>query len=167
MKNVLALAALGAVSGKITLDIFNPRNFMNKNIAKTMLESFSNPVEQSLETGTVTWGVCADQEHKFTFDQSMTSYSPNPVVKNHNLDLNLGGTVSSTMHVSKIHVHVNWNNTPLYDQDVTVNKDFTSVLTEQIEWFVPSYAPSGTYDVTLTGYDTTQTDLCVKATMVL
>ena len=145
-----------------SVDIFNPANFMKAGLAQQLLEA---PKANVGASGVVTWGQCADAEGKFTFDEASSSYSPSPLVKGKNVNLDLEGLVSSPLDLSKVHVNAKWNGASLYDQDITVGKHYDDLLEFDFSWFVPSYAPSGKYDITLTGYDQdkTTTDMCVQA----
>ena len=48
-------------------------------------------------------------------------------------------------------MHVDWNGSPLYDEDHKDEKDFDSQYSYDLGWDVPSFAPNGKYNVTLTG----------------
>ena len=143
-------------------DIFNPANFMKAGLAQQLLEAPTKPVGA---TGVVTWGQCTDSEGKFTFDEASSSYSPSPLVKGKNVELDLQGIVDSTIELKRVHVNAKWNGASLYDQDINVGKKFTDLLEFDFSWFVPSFAPAGAYDITLTGFDSdnTSTDMCVNA----
>lgn len=90
------LLALGSVSAanteSATIDVFHPMNFMKVDMAKSLLKSVTD--ERPLTTGTVTWGQCDDAAGVFTFDESSTTYSPNPITKGSSIALNLAGIVS-------------------------------------------------------------------------
>jgi hypothetical protein len=149
-----ALLAVGAAAAKmhhdpLHLPVFHPSNFMNANVARTMIKSLQQG--KTVTTGEVTYNQCSDSENKFTFDESMTTVAPYPVTKGTHLTFDLGGIVSSPMEVDGVHVHVNWNGTPLYDEDVKVGKEFDSTVDIQFGWDVPSYAPSGKYEIHVTG----------------
>ena len=143
------------------VDIFNPANFMKAGLGQQLLEA-KKPVGA---TGVVTWGQCGDAEGKFTFDEAASSYSPSPLVKGKNVELDLQGLVDSQLDLERVHVNAKWNGASLYDQDIPVGKKFDDLLEFDFSWFVPSFAPGGAYDITLTGYDAdnTTTDMCVQA----
>ena len=64
--------------------------------------------------------------------------------------------------MKNLHVHVDWNGSPLYDEDHD-GGSFSDTFTYDMKWDVPSYAPNGDYVVTITGQeDDGSTDLCVK-----
>ena len=146
---------------QITPDIFNPSNFVKAGIVNQLLTA---PTATN-DIGVVTFSTCSDKEGKFTFDEASSSYNPNPMIKGKNVNFDLQGIVSSPMDVSKIHLHVNWNGTPLYDQDYKEGVHFDSSLDIKLSWYVPTYAPNGKYDLTLVGYDSdgVTSDMCVGA----
>ena len=143
------------------VDIFNPANFMKANVAQALLEK--QPTVGA--TGVVSWKQCADAEKHFTFDPASSSYSPSPLVKGKNVNLDLQGVVDAPVTLQKVHVNAKWNGASLYDQDITVGKTYSDLLEFDFSWFVPTYAPAGTYDITLTGFDKDMktTDMCVLA----
>ena len=147
------------------IDLFNPANFIKAGI----LENMITYVPTSNDIGVGVFKQCADQENKFSMDDAATTQSPSPMIKGKNVNLDLEGIVSSPMDVSKMHLHVNWNGTPLYDQDLKVGQHYDSTLSYQMAWFVPSYAPAGKYDLTLVGYDLDgkTTDLCIAVNFQL
>ena len=149
----------------IQADIFNPVNFLNAGIAQNMM----NMVQTSDDIGVATLKQCADKEGKFTFDAASSVQDPSPIVKGKDVTFDMEGIVASPMDVSKIHLHVNWNGTPLYDQDYKVGQHFDASFDYKMKWFVPSYAPAGKYAITLTGYDQdgSTSDMCVGATFQL
>ena len=166
MKITLALAALGTISA-IEIDPFHIKNFMKLDVAKTMLATMAQNNDRN-DIGKVCWSQCDDANKDFHFNESMTSYNTNPVTKGKQLALNLGGILDFPEQIEKIHVHVNWNGAALYDEDVAVGETFDSVVKKTISWIVPAYAPSGKYEVNLTGTDKSKkTDLCMNAVMYL
>ena len=63
-----------------------------------------------------------------------------------------------------MHVHVDWNGAPLYDEDDKVGKTFDSDLSQDLGWDVPAFAPNGKYRVKITGLDTdNKTNMCGTA----
>ena len=160
---------LGAVSAHDKIDVFGIHNF--KNLAQTLIRSSHLKSDKVAATGVVTWTQCADQAGDFQFDESSTTYSPNPIVKGTDLKLNLDGIVSDPMEITNIHVHVDWNGSTLYDEDLPQDNKYDSTYAYTVGWNVPSYAPSGHYDVTITGTGNaegvTGTVMCVNAQMDL
>ena len=73
--------------------------------------------------------------------------------------------------MTNLHVHVDWNKSTLYDQDVPQDNTYDSAYAFTVGWTVPSYAPSGAYAVNLraTGKSGSVTGslLCVNATFNL
>ena len=118
-------------------------------------------------TGVVTWAQCADDAGVFQFDESSTTVDPDPIHKATNLNLNLKGIVSDEMTLSNIHVHVLWAGTSLYDEDIPMANTYDSNFAYTVGWYVPGFAPSGHYDVTMTGTGSavgvSGTVMCVNA----
>ena len=114
-----ALLALGVVADD-RIDVFHPSNY--KNLMSSLIDGVVhkkfNQDANLGATGIVTWKQCADQAGVFVFDKSATNTVPNPVTKGKDVKLNLAGSVSDTMTVTNIHVHVLWNGSNLYDQDL-------------------------------------------------
>ena len=54
----------------------------------------------------------------FTFDESSTTTTPSPITKGSTINLNLAGIVSNNIEVTNVHIHVDWNKSTLYDQDI-------------------------------------------------
>ena len=162
-----ALLAFG-VAANDRIEVFHPSNY--KNLMSTLIDGLVHKKFQKTDlgaTGIVTWAQCSDDVGVFVFDESATSTDPSPVVKGSDVKLNLGGQVSDTMIVTNIHVHVLWNGSNLYDQDLKQNNTYDSTYKYTVGWNVPSYAPSGHYDVTMTGTGSSEgtdgTVLCVNA----
>ena len=107
----------------------------------------------------------------FAFDESSTTYNPNPIVKSSTLKLNLAGNVSDEIEVTNVHVHVDWNGSTLYDEDHKQDNKYDSSYAYTISWDVPAYAPSGHYDITITGTGNSEGSsgkvMCVNAQMDL
>ena len=151
------LLALGLVSAhnnvdSVRIDVFHPMNFMKIDMAKSLVKSVTD--EKALNAGTVTWAQCDDAAKVFTFDESSTTYSPDPIVKGSDISLNLAGIVSAPIEVTNVHVHVDWNGSTLYDQDLKQDNKYDSSYAYSVKWSVPSYAPSGHYKATLKGTGT-------------
>ena len=169
--NKLAYAALiasgaSANHAEIRINAFAPENYLNKNLVPNLLKSAF--VGQQNDIGVATFSQCDDDAGAFTLDTKATTEQPNPMQKGQDVKLLLRGAVSENMEVSDLHVHVDWNGSTLYDEDITGVHDYTSSYSFDVSWNVPSYAPAGDYSVTLTG--TGKTDelpdgkvLCVNA----
>jgi hypothetical protein len=155
-----------------TIDLFNAGNFANMgqhSLVKQMLDQTTLiAVDDNLRVGEVTYTQCDDDTGSFTLDTDSTSNDPNPVTKGQDVSLNLVGIVSDSIEVKNVHIHVDWNGTPLYDEDNKQDNTYDSDYTYSLKWNVPSYAPSGDYDITVTGLDDAQSKLlCVEAKMTL
>ena len=169
------LVALGCASANQTthtIDLFNPGNFANMgqhSLVKQMLDTTSLiVVDDNLKTGEVTYAQCDDDTGSFTLDTDSTSNTPDPVTKGQDVALNLVGIVSDPIEVKNVHIHVDWNKTPLYDEDNKQDNKYSDDYQYSLKWNVPSFAPSGDYDITVTGLDDDQKKLlCVNAKMTL
>lgn len=76
------------------------------------------------------------------------------------------------MTLKNVHIHVEWNSSPLYDEDNEGTNVYDSDVEYNLGWNVPSYAPSGHYDVTVTGTGNAASVtggkvMCIKAYMDL
>ena len=92
----------------------------------------------------------------FTFDEDNTKVTPYPVKKGDTILFHLVGIVSDTITVTNVHVHVDWNKSTLWDEDHKQNNTYDSDYSYDLSWLVPSYAPSGDYDIHLKGTGTDQ-----------
>ena len=124
--------------------------------------------------GVTTYTQCDDDVGVFTMDSIKTKNSPNPVTKGSTLEFTLAGIVSDAMEVKNLHVHVLINKLPLWNEDHKQVKTYSDTYQDNFSWKVPSYAPSGHYDVTFTGTGnvadagvTDGTVLCVNVQMDL
>ena len=71
-----------------------------------------------------------------------------------------------------MHIHVDWNQSPLYDEDHEMDQSYDSDLTYNLGWNMPSFSPAGFYNVTIiaTGESEEKADqkvMCVLAWMDL
>ena len=169
------LLALGSASA-LNIDLFSAKNFL-KMKPDGLVKAMVNSANQSLfgdynQIGDVTYAQCDDDMGMFTFDDASTYNDPNPVAKGSNLNLNLAGIFGDQGTLTNIHIHVDWNGTPLYDEDHNQSTDVADEFKTTIGWNVPSFAPSGDYDVTLTGTGDMSGEkgskiLCINAKMTL
>lgn len=169
MKYATLLALVSVASANTDyqeLDVFNPKNFMTANFTKNMIA-----VTDVQGTGEVTYSQCDDDFGVFILDTDATTNSPNPVVKGGHISFNLAGSVVDAIDVTNIHVHVDWMNTPLYDEDHPQENHYDSAYSFALGWDVPSFAPSGLYGIQITGTGSNEgadgTVFCVKASMTL
>ena len=88
---------------------------MKRNLAEQLIKSAT--MEKNGISGEVSWSQCDDSSKVFTFDESSTSYDPAPVTKGTTCTINMAGIVSDKINVKNVHVHVDWNSAPLYDED--------------------------------------------------
>ena len=129
-------------------------------------------METPNDLGAVTYLQCDDDAGAFTLDTKQTTNSPNPVVKGSKVSLMLRGIVSEGVDIDNIHVHVDWNGSTLYDEDIAMTNHYDSTFQYDVSWDVPSYAPSGAYAVTMKGHGKTDevsdvTVMCVGANFSL
>ena len=171
---LLALTASVSANTVIQTDIFNIKNFMKIELMPNLLKASADTAakiaagEQIVQDGTkVQWGQCDDDKQAFTLDTDNTAADPDPLVKGSDVSLNLVGALSDDITLSNVHVHADWNGTPLYDEDHPEfkGKAFSDILQASLKWSVPAYAPNGNYKITLTGVDTdgSSKDFCVTA----
>ena len=148
-----AFVAFGSANANTlhqNIDLFTPKNFLNMP-AGFLVKNAIKGYNSENGTGDVTYSQCDDDANIFTFDGDSTSNTPNPVVKGSHVDFNLFGIVSDSMEVTNLHVHVDWNGATLYDEDHEQDNKYDSNYQFSLGWDVPSYAPSGHYDVHITG----------------
>ena len=114
----------------------------------------------------VEFETCDTDLDVFEFDEDATTVDPNPPQKNADINFGLAGGLNDEMDLTNIHIHVDWNSSPLYDEDHAVTEgpftgdDFNYPLT----WNVPSYAFDGIYKINLKGtQDDGQTVMCINA----
>ena len=176
MMKQTALVAMGTASA-LNIDLFTAKNFMSmapQGLVKSMLATANQSLLAVTPNGAgdVSYEQCDDDVGSFTFDDANTYNNPAPVTKGSNLDLNLAGIFGDQGTLKNIHIHVDWNGTPLYDEDhnqsTAIGDDFKTTL----GWNVPSFAPSGDYAISLigTGDISGQTGakiMCIKAMMTL
>ena len=165
------LLAVGAANAKhdhkINIDFNN--FFDSKNLVQTLIESAQQVTDAP---GHVTFEQCDDDAKIFNLDLSSTNTTPNPITKGDDITFNLIGVVNSQMTLKNVHIHVEWNSSPLYDEDNPGTNVYDSDVQYNLGWNVPSFAPSGHYDVTVTGTGdaSSVTDgkvMCIKAYMDL
>jgi hypothetical protein len=73
------------------------------------------------------------------------------VNKGEDISFNLLGSVSNELTLKNVHIHVEWNNSPLYDEDNEASNIYDSDIEYHLKWNIPSFAPSGHYDVHVIG----------------
>ena len=101
--------------------------------------------------GNVSFNQCDDDMGAFTFDADNTKVTPDPVKKGDTIKFHLAGIVSDPIEVTNVHVHVDWNGSSLWDEDHKQDNKYDSQYSYDLQWAVPSFAPSGQYDIHLTG----------------
>ena len=166
---------MGSASA-LNIDLFTAKNFMKmkpEGLVKAMLASGNQSLfAANNNIGDVTYAQCDDDAGAFTFDEASTYNDPSPVAKGADLNLNLAGIFGDQGTLKNIHIHVDWNGTPLYDEDHNQSTAIGDEFKTTIGWNVPGFAPSGDYDVTLVGTGdisglTDSKILCIVAKMTL
>ena len=151
----------------VRLNLFNYANYEKNGLLKALMDAPLTPNG----LGDVTYSQCDDDFGLFTLDTDNTNNTPAPAVKGQDVSLNLAGIVSDTIEVTNVHVHVDWNGAPLYDEDHAQHNQYDSSYNYSLKWAIPSYAPSGAYDIHLTGTGNSSsgsgTAICVRAQMNL
>ena len=160
------LASSASAHAEHKINPFAVENFMTKNLLPSLIKTAT--METPNDVGVVTFSQCDDDAGAFTLDTKATTEQPNPVTKGQDVKLMLRGIVSEFMEVEDLHVHVDWNGSTLYDEDIQGVHDYTTSYSFDVSWNVPSYAPSGAYHVVLTGKGKTDevsdaTVMCVDA----
>ena len=165
MKLATALvAAVGSASAAdLTINTF--QSFPTTNLVQSLIQSVSFIGLEA--TGAVTYKQCADDAGVFTLDTASTTNTPKIVTKGKDVNFHLAGILDDSVSIDNVHVHVNWNSTPLYDEDHKGAKSFDDEVTYDLAWNVPGFAPSGHYDVTITGLSGSKKQFCVNAQMDL
>ena len=165
------LLAIGAVKAKLDHKINIDFNnfFDSKNLVQSLIQSAQQVTDSP---GHVTFGQCDDEAKVFNLDLSSTNTTPNPITKGDNIVFNLIGVVNSQMTLKNVHIHVEWNSSPLYDEDNPGTNVYDSDVEYNLGWNVPSFAPNGHYDVTVTGTGSASSVsdgmvMCIKAYMDL
>lgn len=165
------VALLGGASASHQIDPFNIENFMKPEVMPHLIKSTQEQAANLLKGqdivkggSPVSWAQCADDKNVFTKDDS-TAAIPDPLSKGSDVKLHLVGALSDAINLSNVHIHVDWNGVSLYDEDHKGEQEFDDVLTYDLQWSVPSYAPNGQYVATLTGIDKdgSSKDFCVTA----
>ena len=107
---------------------------------------------------------CPDDFNAFQVDLAATTINPNPLVKGQSVYFDIKGIVTEPITVKNIHIHVDWNSSPLYDEDHDVEKTYDADYDYTLDWAVPGFAPDGHYDVSFVGTDPDgKVNVCIKA----
>ena len=161
----------GASATTFQIDPFNVQNFMKPEImpqfidsAKIMAAQMARGEDIVSDSTKVQWSQCDDDKGVFTLDGS-TDTDPDPLKKGSDVTFNLVGVLSDDITLSNIHIHVDWNHVPLYDEDHKGPQSFSDTLIYNLKWNVPAYAPDGLYSATVTGIDAdgSSKDFCITA----
>ena len=165
-KFATALLVSIVAANDITIGQIPLQNYLSKDLVKNMISTLRIKANGLHDTGKVSYSQCDDETGSFQLDTSSTYNSPDPLTKGIDISFVLAGILSDDIHVDNVHIHVDWNGSPLYDEDhKDAVKDFSDSFNMKLGWSVPSYAPDGNYAVKLVGTNasTSKTNLCVDA----
>ena len=165
-KLATALLVSNVAANDITMGQIPLQNYLSKDLVKNMITTLRIKANGLGNSGVVTMTQCDDDTGSFQLDTQSTSYTPDPLTKGVDLTFNLAGILSDDIHVDNVHIHVDWNGSPLYDEDHKQDKkDFSDNFDMKLGWNVPAYAPDGNYDVKLVGTNasTQKSNLCIAA----
>ena len=157
------LAFAAASSAQILMKTEITDYLMAPNLMSSLVQSVLKTPQPGQK---VEWEECDTDLGVFDFDEDATTATPNPPTKGTDVHLGLAGSLSDEMDLTNLHIHVDWNSSPLYDEDHKVTEGpFTDDdFNYDLVWAVPSYAFDGLYQVRITGtQDDGQSVLCVNA----
>ena len=132
---------------------------------ETPLKSFLKP--KALLAGNLgkpgepaVWGECTSTK-QFKPDMSKTYSDPKIPVKGIDVALILHGTFTDDVELKGIKIYVEWNKTPLYVQDYERAASYSEGddYSDNIGWSIPSFAPTGHYNVVITLHDAANKNL--------
>ena len=147
-KTVSSVLVASGLAQAATIDAFHPINFLKVDVAKTILKQVIEGAPNA--SGAITFSQCSDSFGVFKFDAANTL--PHNVAKGSTINFDLKGAVTAPIEVTNIHVGVKWNGTNLYAHDYSQDNKYTQVYDyKDLSWPVPSFAPSGHYDVSVVG----------------
>lgn len=156
MNKVILVAILGlvAVANAVDRIELKPKHYMKLSTPVSLVKNFIHPRLKS----DVVWGTCPSAGG-FKVDMSKTYNKPQPPQKGDNVELFLAGTFTDDVSLAGLKVYVTWDNNPLYVNDFPRVNDYEEgdPYKDNIEWFIPSFAPSGHYHVELTLHDDSPT----------
>lgn len=117
------------------------------------------------DPGMPTFSTCDGGSGDFTLDVGQTQITPAPpLIKNEDIQFQLVGSFTNPHTVDNLHIHVDWNGSPLYDEDKADGTEYTGDYRyDDLKWSIPSYAPDGAYKVTLTGTEGDNKIICIIA----
>ena len=164
-KLATALLVSSVAANDITVGQIPLQNYLSKDLVKNMISTLRIKANGLGDSGKGTYSQCDDQTKSFQLDASSTSNTPDPITKGVDLKFTLAGILSDDIHVDNVHVHVDWNGSPLYDEDHPQKTDFSDNVDMNLAWNVPAYAPDGAYAVQIVGSNksTGKTNMCVHA----
>jgi hypothetical protein len=155
MNKAVLVAILGLVAFTSAMDSIEitPMHFFKAGALSSPISLAKSMVRPSLKDNVV-WGTCPSS-NKFKTDSSNTYNKPQPPVKGTNVQLFLAGTFLDDCDLAGLKVYVTWNNNPLYVNDFprSAHYDEGTPYKDNIQWLIPSFAPSGHYHVELTLHD--------------
>ena len=84
-------------------------------------------------------------------DELKTHVTPDPAVKGEMVTIHLAGILDMAIEVTNLHVHVEINGLPLWNEDHVQDNKYKQQYKYDLKWPIPSYAPKGKYHMTLVG----------------
>ena len=161
MKILAFAVAAAANSMKIDADMMS---FVKApNMLQSLMTSVTHPRVRD-DPGVPSFEQCDDDLGVFTFDDGSTTVDPNPITKGSTIHFNLVGGFSEPTTIDNLHVHVLWNESPLYDEDDADGKTYDADYEFTMSWYVPNFAPNGHYAINLSGTTPEgQKAICINA----
>ena len=164
MKSIYSLLfAAGAVSSH-TVEL-NILDFIKaENVVQSLIQSVQQP-DMGEFSGVLTFSQCSDDAGVFTLSSS-SSVTPNPIQKSSTEVIIINGSVSSPVSLKNVHLHVEWNSSPVSDKDNAASNEWgVGDVTYSLSWSTPALMPKGHYEMTLTGDDGNQSVFCAIGVM--
>ena len=149
-KTVSSVLLASGLAQAATIDAFHPINFLQVDVAKTLVKQVIEGTPAPNATGVISFSQCSDDFGAFKFDAANTT--PKTLAKGSTINFDLKGAVTQPIEVTNCHLNVLWNGTNLFTHDYKQDNKYTQVFDyKDLSWPVPSFAPSGHYNVTLLG----------------
>ena len=94
-------------------------------------------------------------------DNTLTFTDPAVPNKGLTVNFNLGGIFVSPSHLDHLNFKAKLDGIHVYNEDFPVNQDVSDVWTYMLPFDIPSYAPSGHFDVEIAAIDGSSEQLFV------
>ena len=140
---LLLIASYGKVTTKLRLNIFNETYFEDLSVIKHHMLASGEPVVFNSWPGPHSEVYDIDDDYSYT--------DPDVVVKNKDWTLVLEGVMNEDEYVNQLHVDVYWNGNLFHSEDhpLDANVEEQEPYEMKFTWFIPGFAPSGSYNVDL------------------